>query len=98
MVQTNTKTLRNRVPPTPKFLKDKPTLDISLIWYWDSFLQLNSTRFKDFGEIPWTAIDSYCDRWGIVEPEEFDSFCYIIKSIDKVYLEELKEKENVIKN
>ena len=80
-----------KAPPTPKFIKEKPHLDIGLIWIWDSFLQLNSTRLKDFAEIPWTAIDAYCKRWGVNTPEEFDSFVFFIREIDKAYLEETKK-------
>jgi hypothetical protein len=69
-------------------LKDRPDLDISLLWYWDSFKELNSDRNFEQGEIPWSSIDNFCKRWNINTPDEFDNFVFFIRGMDKVYLEE----------
>jgi hypothetical protein len=81
-----------KAPPTPKFIKEKPYLSRELFWYWDSFIQLNTERFKDGGEIPWSAIDRYCRRWEIISNYEFDFFVYMIREMDSIYLEEQNKK------
>jgi len=63
-----------------------------LIWWWDSFLQLDTERLKDFGPIPWGAIYNYSKVWGMTSPSLFDSFLFIIRGIDRVYLEEQSKK------
>lgn len=78
--------------PLPEFLKNKPVLDPALFWYWDSFLQLDTERLKDFGQIPWSAINRYRKEWNLYTTEEFDSFLLFIREIDKVYLEEQQKK------
>lgn len=61
------------------------------MFYWDSFWELNTTR-HELSPIPWTAINSYCERWGIVTPEEFDSFLFFIRVLDNEFLS-IKNKE-----
>lgn len=50
------------------------------------------------GQIPWTAINDYSIRWGIISNEEFDRFIYFIRSMDATFLnkksEELERKKN----
>lgn len=69
----------------PTALKNKPILIPYLSFYYSSFVDLSTCRGD--GYIPWTAIDSYCRRFGIKAPHEFDTFCKIIRTMDNKYVE-----------
>lgn len=81
----------------PKFLQDKPELNELLIWYWESFWELSTTR-NDMGQIPWTAINEYANRWGINSDTEFDTFIYFIRSMDSVFLDKRRKELERDKN
>ena len=73
----------NRKLPTPFFVKDKPNLDIALIFYWDSFYELATERMVEGGSIPYSAIVKYSEMYGI---DDFESFLIIIRKMDQVVL------------
>ncbi len=72
----------------PDEVKNKPSLDASLIFVWDSFMKLTTERLKDFGEIPYSKIIWYCDRHNINEGE----FECLIRAMDRVYLDHQNKK------
>lgn len=73
----------------PEFIKNKPELDIALIFIWDSFNELDSERKKDFGRIPWSSIKEYCYYHKI---PDFDYFRSIIRKMDRIYLDHQQTK------
>ena len=79
----------NRNRSVPEYIKNKPTLDIALIFIWDSFLELDSERKKDFGKIPWGSIKEYCLYHKV---SDFDGFRRIIRRMDSIYLEHQSSK------
>lgn len=68
------------------------------MFYWDSFWELSTTR-HELGPIPWTAINDYAYRWGIDKEQEFDTFLYFIRGMDREFLEirnkEIESKRNL---
>lgn len=77
-----------------------PSFCPSLMFIWDSFWELNTTR-HEIGPIPWTAINEYCKRWGIIDTNEFDEFMFFIRGLDSAFLnyktEEIKRKRDAAK-
>ena len=55
-------------------------LTASLMFYFQSFLELHSSRIMD-GQIPWTAVNDYGQRYNLDELE-FEDFRYMIREID----------------
>lgn len=85
----------NNKPPQ---IQNRPTLRQPLVFYYSSFWELSTERLLDGGYIPWSAINRYANRWGIVCDAEFDSFLHIIRSCDRAYVEYLqKEREKEMK-
>lgn len=78
----------------PEFIKDKPQLDISLIFVWDSFQRLSTERKRDCGEIPWSSIKEYCLFYNF-SFQEFQDFEVLIAAMDRVFL---NHQQNQIKN
>lgn len=78
-----------RVLPTPDFIKDKPVLDVSLVFYWGSFFDLTTERLVEGGPIPYSAIIRYCHFHDI---KECESFVEIIKQMDSVVLRNYKKR------
>lgn len=69
----------------------EPSID-GLQFYLEAFRELSSCRpgGMDILPIPFTAVVTYCQVYGI---EELDDFLYIIRDLDYVYLG-LVEEEN----
>jgi len=61
------------------------------LWYWESFLNLDSERLRDYGLIPWSAMNRYCREYDVMN-EEKESFMTTIKEMDKIYLTEQSKK------
>lgn len=74
--------------PAPKWIAEKPELNIGLEFYYMAFWDLNGTRQVaqgGEGPIPWTSYNYYGHRhnvWGL----EFDRFVYIMRYMDNEYL------------
>lgn len=64
-----------------------------LIFYLDAFHELSTSRPVGMavGPIPFTAIADYFRIYQL--EEEFDDFLYVIRRLDRVFLE-LNEEEN----
>lgn len=83
----------------PDDLIEEPELRADLQFGWDAFHRLSSGRpyFVSLaggiaGEIPFTAIDSYAARYGVTDLDEFEELLFVIKALDRVYLEHVNRK------
>ena len=74
--------------PLPDKIKNKPLLRVGLDFYWRAFWELSTDRHIGMAEgpIPWTAMNHWALRNGVVG-EEFDRFVLLIKAMDVAYLE-----------
>ncbi len=75
--------------PAPAKLEKKPTLPDHLQFTWRAYWALSSDRHIGMAEgpIPWSAMDRYAIRYGIVSMDDFDFFTLLLKAMDTVYLE-----------
>jgi hypothetical protein len=71
--------------------QEKKVFCSSLMFIWDSFWELSTTR-HELGPIPWTAINEYAKRFNIDDMDEFDSFLFFIRGLDTEFLD-IKTKE-----
>lgn len=84
---------RGRAPP--EAIANAPTLKPYLQFYWDAFLELDTCRplgMSSVGQIPWTAVNEYALRHGITDLDDFDYLLAIIRGIDAVYRNYVREK------
>ncbi len=79
----------------PAFMLERPELPEHLALYSEAFRDLASTRqlgaLGGAGEIPWTAIDRYAQRYGL-DFDGFERLRWAIGIQDGVYLEHLAQK------
>ena len=73
----------------PQALLDKPDLPQSMVFFWTAFLELNTCRGE--GNIPWTAIDRYAERYDVTD-DLFEDLVEIIALLDDAMIEH-REKE-----
>ena len=74
--------------PLPEKIKNKPTLNAGLDFYWKAFADLSTDRDMGMGEglIPWTSVHF----WGLrhqVTGDDFERLWLIIRGTDSVYIE-----------
>jgi hypothetical protein len=64
-----------------------------LLFEWLAFGELKTDRQigMDLGPIPWSSIDRYASRYGVVG-DDFDRLCSLIRAMDHTFLAYLKEK------
>lgn len=64
-------------------IASKPDLDDHLGFEWRAFWSLSSDRPAGFalGQIPWSSIDRFAERYAI-GGEEFDRFTALIQAMD----------------
>lgn len=72
----------------PAFIAGRPELTADQVPVWDAFWLLSTCRSTGFsvGPIPWTAINDYGLRYEMTL-EEFESFSFLIRRMDSVWLE-----------
>ena len=73
----------------PRPLLEKPLIGAHLIFVWDAFWALHGDRalgMGGIGAIPFTAIDAYGHRYGVVSTDSFDRFQRMIKALDNEFL------------
>lgn len=91
--------MKKRGVALPKNQKKTPQFCASLMFYWDSFWELNTTR-HELGQIPWGAINDYCYRWNMTDLNEFDSFVYFVRGLDSAFLHiknnEIQKKRDMV--
>jgi hypothetical protein len=69
----------------PRALLEKPEIPLHLGFVWRAFWDLNGDRAVGLGgagPIPFTAIDRYAERFGIVGAEAFERFVLPIRGTD----------------
>ncbi|MCX8588563.1 MULTISPECIES: hypothetical protein [unclassified Gilliamella] len=71
----------------PDKIKNKPELDEHLEFYYQAFLDLDTTRSHSMGPTPisWLAIIEYA-RFYQLDNEDTNDFVYLIREMDKVNL------------
>ena len=71
-----------------------PELDEGYRFAYEAFNALSTDRQVGFGvgPIPWSAIDQFAQRYGIVDIDEFERLNYLIRVMDGVYLEDAAAK------
>lgn len=75
-----------RKVPVPVDIQEAPELRMDLLFYWDSFQKLSTSRFigMSLGPIPWHIIQQCIQLNQIDNPEEFE---YIIQGLDRAFLD-----------
>lgn len=61
---------------------------------WQAFLDLSTDRQVGMGgasTIPWTAINDYAIRYGIVDLDEFEWFSGLLRVMDNAWMERQAE-------
>lgn len=79
----------------PEAIANAPTLKAYLQFYWEAFLELDTCRplgMSSVGQIPWTAVNEYALRHGIVDVDDFDYLLTMIRGIDAAYRTYVREK------
>jgi hypothetical protein len=70
------------------------------MFIWDAFWDLSAERRNHdniVGSIPWTAINDYAQRYNITDITEFDSFVFVLRSLDSEF-RNIQQKEINKKN
>lgn len=78
----------------PRALETRVELPEHLDFFWDAFWECSTDRklgFGALGEIPFSALDRYANRFGVVGPA-FDRFRYLLRRMDTAYLAEVNKK------
>ena len=78
---------------TSEILNERPIITFSLLWYWEAFWELSSTRSRGFGAQPLqhSQIVAYCQL------QEFDksearNLSYVVLAMDHAWMEWAEEK------
>jgi hypothetical protein len=84
-----------RKQPLPDAIQEAPELYPWNAWVFEAFQELGTCRNVGFsiGQIPWTAIHEYANRYGIVG-DDFDELNYLIRSMDDAFLEYKEEHKS----
>jgi hypothetical protein len=79
--------------PLPERIKNAPTLDLGLDFFFRAWIELGSERPIGFdeGPIPWDSIRKYCNEYDIVGELREDTF-YLVRSMDNAYLKYRRDK------
>jgi len=93
MEQTIIESCIKRRIPLPEKIANAPRILKGLEGYYIAFWELSTDRAVGMGAgpIPWTAVDMYCKREGIVG-EDYDYLLDMIRAMDKVFLAHQKEQ------
>lgn len=78
------------------FLENQPELSDHLQFEWGAFRDLTTDRQTGLGvgPIPWSSFDRYARRHGIVDPDEFDRFCHLMRVMDDAYRVNMEERKS----
>ena len=87
----------------PKALQSRPELEEHLLFVWSAFQTVSTDRPVGLGlaPIPFSAIDRFARRYGIVDIDEFDRLHRLIGQLDRALLDDEKadqEREAAAKN
>jgi hypothetical protein len=77
-------------PIAIKGLNSRPEIPAYLEFIWEAFWQLSGDRqygaMGGVGPIPFSSLDRYADRYGVSDPDQFDSFVVMIRALDVAYI------------
>ncbi|WP_232629164.1 phage tail assembly chaperone [Methylobacterium sp. Leaf118] len=77
----------------PAFMAERPELWPHLAFYSEAFADLSADRqlgaMGGAGQVPWSSIDRYADRYEIDDLDDFDRFRRMIRAQDRIYLEHM---------
>lgn len=83
----------------PAALLKQPEILPHLLFAWRAFSALSSDRplgaLGGCGPIPWSCIERYADRHGIVGSDALDRFEALIRAQDRVYLDDAAARMKV---
>ena len=66
-------------------MRDAPELGVGLVFFYEAWETLDSCR-TERGRIPWTAVLSYANEYGIVDTETRDDLFYLVEQLDRAYI------------
>lgn len=79
----------------PDSIADRPELTDLQQFYYDAFIELNTSRLYSFsseGPIPWHRIEEYLDRKQVTDLDEREEFKFILRKMDEEYRQFVKDK------
>ena len=84
---------KERGLPLPATFAQAPTVPENLVFHWQAFTDLHTTRMVAAEECPisWLAIQGYARHYDLVDESEFDYFKCIIMATDRGYLDLTKK-------
>lgn len=79
----------------PEYISNAPSLTGGLDFYLQAFFDLNSERFSGFAAmpIPWRALQSYAEYYGL-DNDDFEDFQFILRKMDDAYLDTVNKNGN----
>jgi hypothetical protein len=80
--------------PLPKKIQEAPELRPGLDLYYYGFLDLVSCWSSGSNCIPWTAIETYCERYGL-DDEQREEMHTFVAALDGVYQAHVKKKGSI---
>lgn len=66
---------------------------MGLEFFFDAYLDLNSSRYTDMSYIPWEAVKNYCEHYEI-DQDMMDDLFYYVQVLDDVRYAYLKKKQD----
>jgi hypothetical protein len=72
-----------------------PELDEECVFAHGAFHELSTDRQAGFGigPIPWSSINAYSMRYGIIDSDEFDEFVWMVRVMDNAYVAHHAKKD-----
>lgn len=86
--------IKRRIP-LPEKIANAPVILKGLEGYYIAFWELSTDRQQGMGcgPIPWSSIDRWCDREGLVG-EDYDYLLDMIRAMDRTFLAYQKERSD----
>lgn len=80
--------------PLPQKIQNAPELQLGLGLYFGAFFDLNSCRQNGMGvgQIPWTAVQDYCEHLGLSDEQTADMHSHI-RDMDQAFLKYCDSKK-----
>lgn len=76
----------------PRPLLERPDIPEHLVFVWSAFWALSSDRppiLGSIGQVPFSSIDRYAARFGLVCRDEFERFERLIRAMDAAFREKV---------
>lgn len=80
--------------PIPKFIEERPTVQVWDDLYWQCFNDLCGDRemVNGLGFIPWTAVNAWAQRQGITDVDEFEMLRYVVGQMDEWWVGHFRKR------